>query len=315
MSIDFQQTYVHLIAPSGYAPMIRQNNWQKHATALNLTVGNTHVLSRQYLRYGGTIIQRLDDFDIKKLQQLPNQSIIMPIRGGYGLGQLIEQINWQTLVELSLSKQLFWVGHSDFTLFHLIALKFGLSTYAGPMFISDLDYDSYSLLSWQSLHDQYMAFKGYFKANQLHELNLTGIDEEFNEKMIVGHLWGGNLAMLTHLIGSSYMPSIQQTTNGLLFLEDIGEHPYKIDRMLHQLYQAGYLANQQAVLLGDFSQYKLTQYDQTFTLEHVWQDWQKKLPHVKFLRNLNFGHCYDKLCLKIGQIYTINIAENTGFNQ
>jgi muramoyltetrapeptide carboxypeptidase len=110
------------------------------------------------------------------------------------------------------------------------------------------------------------------------------------------------------------MPSIKQIENGLLFLEDIGEHPYKIDRMLHQLNQAGYLANQQAVMLGDFSHYKLTEYDQAFNLENVWQDWQKKLPHVKFLKKLNFGHCYDKLCLKIGQNYTINIMENTNLS-
>ena len=65
-----------------------------------------------------------------------------------------------------------------------------------------------------------------------------------------GTLWGGNLAMLCSLIGTPYLPDIR---DGILFVEDINEHPYRVERMLLQLQQVGVLDAQQALVLGDFS--------------------------------------------------------------
>ena len=69
-----------------------------------------------------------------------------------------------------------------------------------------------------------------------------------------GTLWGGNLAMVAHLVGTPHLPRVD---DGILFLEDIGEHPYRIERMLYQLHFAGVLARQRAMLLGAFNGYEL----------------------------------------------------------
>ena len=73
-----------------------------------------------------------------------------------------------------------------------------------------------------------------------------------------GVLWGGNLALVSHLVGTPHLPNID---GGILFLEETNEHPYRIERMLWQLHFAGVLARQKAVLLGTFNGYELADND------------------------------------------------------
>src|SRR5690606_2140333 len=73
-----------------------------------------------------------------------------------------------------------------------------------------------------------------------------------------GILWGGNLAIIASLVGTPYLPRIR---GGILFLEDVGEHPYRVERMLTQLWHAGILARQKAILLGRFTEYRLGAHD------------------------------------------------------
>ena len=67
-------------------------------------------------------------------------------------------------------------------------------------------------------------------------------------------LWGGNLAILASLIGTPYMPPVE---GGILFIEDVNEHPFRVERMIYQLHQSGILARQQALVLGEFTGGKL----------------------------------------------------------
>ena len=111
-----------------------------------------------------------------------------------------------------------------------------------------------------------------------------------------GVLWGGNLAMLTHLVGTPWMPQIQQ---GILFVEDVNEHPYRIERMMLQLLHAGVLQEQQAIILGDFSAYKLTDYDNGYDFEAM-LNYLRQVIQVPILTGLPFGHVRDKLTLPVG---------------
>jgi muramoyltetrapeptide carboxypeptidase len=110
-------------------------------------------------------------------------------------------------------------------------------------------------------------------------------------------LWGGNLAVLVSLLGTPYFPQVK---NGVLFLEDVGEHPYRIERMLTQLLHAGVLAQQKAVVFGQFSNYKLTAHDKGFKLQSV-VDWLRTQIKLPVLTDLPFGHVATKLCLPVGQ--------------
>ncbi|MBU3740640.1 MAG: LD-carboxypeptidase, partial [Rhodoferax sp.] len=111
-------------------------------------------------------------------------------------------------------------------------------------------------------------------------------------------LWGGNLAVLVSLLGTPYFPDIQR---GLLFLEDVGEHPYRIERMLTQLLHAGVLARQRAIILGQFTDYKLTPHDRGYTL-HSAVAWLRSQLKVPVITNLPFGHGPTKVMLPIGRM-------------
>ena len=97
------------------------------------------------------------------------------------------------------------------------------------------------------------------------------------------------------------MPSSTQTQGGILFLEDVNEHPYRIERMLMQLLEAGVLANQAAILLGSFSAYRLYDNDRGYSLQSAIEAIRKRLPHsIPILTDLPFGHQADKLTLPVG---------------
>jgi muramoyltetrapeptide carboxypeptidase len=97
-------------------------------------------------------------------------------------------------------------------------------------------------------------------------------------------------------VGTPYLPSIQ---GGILFLEDIAEHPYRIERMLTQLLNSGILAQQKAIVLGQFTDYKLSPHDKGFKLQSVIQ-WLRSQIKAPVLTNLPFGHVPTKVLLPVG---------------
>jgi len=119
-----------------------------------------------------------------------------------------------------------------------------------------------------------------------------------------GRLWGGNLSMLCGLLGTPYFPSIK---GGILFLEDVGEHPYRIERMLTQLLHAGVLGRQEAVLMGQFTGYKLVAgYDRGFSLASV-TDWLRTQVSAPVFTGLPFGHVPTKVLLPFGAPVELSI--------
>ena len=102
--------------------------------------------------------------------------------------------------------------------------------------------------------------------------------------------------MFASLLGTPYFPNID---GGILFLEDVGEHPYRIERMLTQLLHAGVLARQKAIVLGQFTAYKLTSHDKGFKLQSVVQ-WLRSQGKTPILTNLPYGHVQTKVLLPVG---------------
>jgi muramoyltetrapeptide carboxypeptidase len=113
---------------------------------------------------------------------------------------------------------------------------------------------------------------------------------------VTGKIWGGNLAMITHLAGTPYLPRIN---HGILYVEDINEHPYRIERMIYQLHHAGVLQRQSALLLGDFSAYKLLPNDNGFNFATM-VDYLRERLGIPIITGLPFGHCRDKITIPFG---------------
>jgi muramoyltetrapeptide carboxypeptidase len=227
----------------------------------------------------------IDDERLAALQRMaadPRVEIAVAARGGYGWSRLIDRIDFGAIARSGKR----WMGHSDFTAFQLAALAHtGMTTFAGPMAAYDF---GAAIPSAFTLDHCWGLFAGtrYEIACALDGPDFAGD----------GTLWGGNLAMVAHLVGSPHMPRVD---DGILFLEDIGEHPYRIERMLYQLHHAGVLVRQRAILLADFSGYELGSndngYDAAALVTHI-----RALLDVPIYTGLPFGHCAEKLTLPVG---------------
>ncbi|MES2955912.1 MAG: LD-carboxypeptidase, partial [Pseudomonadota bacterium] len=122
-------------------------------------------------------------------------------------------------------------------------------------------------------------------------------------------LWGGNLAVLTSLVGTPYFPAVK---GGILFLEEVHEHPYRLERMLTTLLHAGVLAQQKAIVLGQFTNYKLVPHDKGFKLATV-VAWLQKQIKAPVLMGLPFGHVPTKVLLPVGAKVTLAVEGRDAF--
>ena len=120
-------------------------------------------------------------------------------------------------------------------------------------------------------------------------------------------MWGGNLAMIAHLSGTPHLPRID---GGILFLEDIGESPYRCERMLYQLHFAGLLARQRAVLLGTFNGYTLSDSDNGYDAAAMVAHARARFG-VRIYTGLPFGHTPEKLTLPVGGRCALDVKDGS----
>lgn len=250
-------------------------------------------------------------------------------RGGYGLTRLLPRLPYDAMAS-SIINGMHWVGLSDYT-----ALQMGLMahqqrtqiengqspqqgfgkgavTWAGPALGEDFGADPRLSDADNPLPDDIM--EACFDDLLSGQGEGTGWRLPANEKndLLVedATLWGGNLSVLVSMIGTPYLP---QVSNGILFLEDVNEHPFRIERMLTQLLYAGILGKQQAIVLGEFNRYKLAVgHDRGFTLATVVAWLRQQLQPgsvygradggmVPIFTGLPFGHIHTKVLLPVGR--------------
>ena len=258
----------HLIAPSGYC--IKQHaalRGIQRLTDAGHQVNNVEVIARRCERFAGTETERLEDLNSLARLTTPN-TIVLSVRGGYGASRLLADIDWQALVARQQHDPLLICGHSDFTAIQCGLLAQGnVITFSGPMLVANF--------GWQG---------------------------EGPTCQTEGTLWGGNLAMLISLIGTPWMPKIE---NGILVLEDINEHPFRVERMLLQLYHAGILPRQKAIILGSFSGSTPNDYDAGYNLESVYAFLRSRLS-IPLITGLDFGHEQRTVTLPLGAHAILN---------
>jgi muramoyltetrapeptide carboxypeptidase len=293
---------IHLIAPSGASldagSPLAGIEWLRQQ---GLQVLNTDCVNRVEQRFAGSDADRLAE--INQLANLSADSTVIAMRGGYGLHRLLPNIHWDAIAN-AIKQGLQICGHSDFTVFQLgLLAKTGAGTLAGPM----LNFD-FACQGEQGEGITPNAFMWAHFQKAIHERKLDCTIQAAQAFLrnsaagqVSGMLWGGNLTVLAGLVGTPYLPNQQQTRGGILFLEDVNEHPYRIERMLMQLLDAGVLNNQSAILLGGFSAYRLYDNDRGYTLESAIEAISKRLPeNIPVLTGLPFGHQAEKLTLPVG---------------
>jgi muramoyltetrapeptide carboxypeptidase len=232
--------------------------------------------------------------------------VAMISRGGYGITRILPGINYKAVAK-SIERGTQFVGFSDFTALQMALLaKTGAVTWAGPAVCDDFGVGSGSTdpdghdSGAAALPDDIMEdcfndlITGQGEGTGWRQLKEAASHRDISIKGAT--LWGGNLAVLSALVGTPYLAPPK---GGVLFLEDVAEHPYRVERMLTQLLHAGILAQQKAVVLGQFTAYKLTAHDKGFKMASV-VDWLRSQIKAPVLTNLPLGHVMTKVTLPVG---------------
>jgi muramoyltetrapeptide carboxypeptidase len=242
-------------------------------------------------------------------------------RGGYGLTRILPAINYKVVAK-AIEKGTKFVGLSDFTALQLAVLaKTGAVTWAGPALGEDFGTTELPDDIMEACFDDLITGQGEGTGWQLPKtkppIATDSIAEGSRKKYPDGDfliknatLWGGNLAVLACLVGTPFCPAIK---GGILFIEDVGEHPYRVERMLTQLLHAGVLAQQKAIVFGQFSNYKLVPgYDSGFNLAGVAARLQSQVK-ARVLTGLPFGHVATKVVLPVGANVTLAVEGRDAF--
>ena len=293
---------LQLIAPSGdpqdqdavarAVDYFQNKNWRVKGQSAAL---------RHHQRFAGTDDERASEINALAKYALDEHAahkpaLAMASRGGYGLSRILDCIDFAALAAADLR----FIGHSDFTAFTLAYLALtGKPSYAGPMACFDFGAEK---LSPFTQHHFWELLGAGADATQITTAQPDAFDAQ-------GTLWGGNLTMISQLVGSPYMPDIK---GGILFLEDINEHPYRIERAIYQLREAGVLAAQSAIVLGQFNGYKLYDNDAGYDFDQMVAHLRSRCD-VPILTDLAFGHVRDKLTLPVGVNAHLSVKGDAGY--
>lgn len=215
------------------------------------------------------------------------------LRGGYGTTRLLSMLDYKMIKKNPKAL----IGYSDITaLLMAIYHKTGLVGFHGPVATSD--FPEYSEKYFRAVvMEGKTAVYPLAKENQEKGLE----DDAFAARTIrsgqaQGKLLGGNLSLLSAMIGTPYMPSAK---NAIVFIEDIGEKPYRIDRMMTQLLESGWLQEASGLALGIFNDCHPDEGDRSLTLKEVIDDRIKGL-NIPIAYGYSFGHISNQMTLPIG---------------
>jgi muramoyltetrapeptide carboxypeptidase len=277
-------TGLYVFSPSGAVPA---DGRLEHARANLARAGFAVRLDRsalaQHQRFAGSDAVRLASFARAAAAREP---LAMITRGGYGLTRLLPQLDYARLADSG--KQ--WIGLSDFTAFHLAMLaRAGATTWAGPALLEDFGRERFEDIDETTLGTFQDAVAGRLEVLGFRMAGPSGVDAR-------GVLWGGNLALVCALLGTPYFPQVK---GGILFVEDVNEHPFRVERMLTQLLHAGVIDRQKAVLFGYFNGYRLYDNDRGFDMPAVLR-WLRSRTRTPIVTGLPFGHGSPKLMLPHG---------------
>lgn len=301
-------TALTLYSPSG---VVAQAGSLRLATkrlqGLGFEVHRDEAALARHQRFAGD-----DDTRLAAIHRVAGQapSIAMATRGGYGLTRLLDRIDWKRIAR-SVEQGTRWIGHSDFTVFQLALLARARAvTWAGPMACYDFGREGgeHGEKTIEAVDD---VTRDVFVEAMGGELEAIGFRTEagFDGLDVRGTLWGGNLCMVASLLGTVHWPRVK---GGVLFVEDVNEHPYRIERLLLQLAQAGVLDAQKAVVLGAFSDWRASPLDRGYTLKSMLAA-VRAVTRTPILGGLPFGHVPTKVCLPVGARATLAVEGRDAF--
>ncbi len=284
---------IGIVCPAGYMPFEKAqicidtlHQWG-YTTKIGTTLGGN---SQTY--FSGTDDERLAD--LQNMMDDKDVDAILCGRGGYGIGRIIDKVNFKRF-----AKHPKWlIGFSDVTVLHAhIYSNYKVSTLHSPMAAAFNDGGAetkYILSLKETLEGKSSRYEC-----DVHDFNKYGEAK--------GELVGGNLALLSHIIGTS---SDIKTRGRILFIEDVGEYLYNIDRMMYQLKRSGKLKKLAGLIIGGFSDMKDT--DRPFG-KSVYEIIHDVVGDADYPVCFNFpvSHTQENYALKIGVRYKLKITRDS----
>ncbi|QEY25036.1 LD-carboxypeptidase [Neisseria animalis] len=296
-------TVLRVVAPSGFAESVeRVELGLSRLYHAGFTVTNQQAGMRRYQRFAGTDRERIDDFQAVAAGRVQTPKVLMGLRGGYGAARLLPSIDFASLGARMRERGTLFFGFSDVCAIQLALLAKGnMMSFAGPMVYSEFGRPELSTYAMDSF------IRGTTNASQT--IDVPTIQR--NDVNVEGVLWGGNLSVLTSLAGTPYLPDV---SGGILFLEDVSEQPYRIERMLNTLYLSGVLQKQRAIVFGDFRMGTIRDvYDSSYDLSAVINQIHR-VARVPVLTGFPFGHITNKATFPLGAHAKIRSTGNGGYS-
>jgi muramoyltetrapeptide carboxypeptidase len=250
---------------------------------------------------GGNSKNYFSSSDAERLQEMQNYldnknvKAILCGRGGYGTGRIIDALDFK-----KFCKNPKWlIGFSDITLLHShVVSNYKIATLHAPMAaaFANKEHNPENIIS---LLDALKGKKNNYEVKH-NALNKTGIAK--------GKLLGGNVALLANTIGTK---SDIDTKNAILFIEDIGEQLYAVDRMMYQLKRAGKLKNLAALVVGDFTDMQDTDRPFGKTIYEIISDIVAEYDYP-VCYDFPVGHGNENRALKVGVKYSLVVDKDGG---
>ncbi len=240
--------------------------------------------------------------DLHEMFADPTIKAIICLRGGAGASRLLKKINYRLIA----ANPKILVGYSDITALSLaVFAKTGLISFSGPMLATELygptpytEEQFWGMLTSPSYALSLQNYSGH---------PVTCIRAGTAEGILIG----GNLSVLSSMIGTPYLPSLNDS---LLFLEDINEPAYRIDRMLSHLDNAGLLAQSKGVLLGQFGNEAENTKEENLRQQNIFDYYSAQAcTDGPVMRGLSYGHIINLMTLPVGARVKIQLSPAGNF--
>ncbi len=282
---------IGIVCPAGYMPFEKAQTCIETLKAWGFKVIPGKTLGHQFNYFSGTDEERCDD--LQGMMDDKNIDAILCGRGGYGMGRIIDKLDFT-----KFKKHPKWiVGFSDITVLHShLFSNYKIASLHAPMAAAFND-GEYKNQYIQSLHEALLGKKADYKTQG------STLDQPGNAK---GILVGGNLSLLVNIIGTS---TDIKTKNKILFIEEVGEYIYGVDRMMYQLKRSGKLDRLKGLIIGRFSDMKDTTIPFGQPVEQAIKDLVKDYDYPVCF-GFPVSHDKENYALKVGQTYRLKVEKD-----
>lgn len=288
---------IGLIAPASIVSEVKANRSVANIEKLGFKVKEGEFLRTSYGNFSAKDADRLQD--IHDMYVDPNVKAIWCARGGYGCTRLLSSLDYKLIKKNPKAL----IGYSDVTaLLNAIYQRTGIIGFHGP--VGSSIQNEFNNASFKAL---LMSATTQYEYKTYESDDYLGLEVWSGGVAVQGKAAGGNLTLMASMVGTK---DAIKYKNKIVFIEDIGEAPYRIDRMLTQLLEGSDLSQCVGIVLGQFLNCEAKDLEKELSLEQVLKD---RLMHLKvpILFGLNFGHVDHNITIPVGGMLELDATKKT----